>query len=216
MQHSHTPSRQIETKGRVIHWAHFYDILVSSLTFGSAATLREMTVTLAQIQPGEKILDAGCGTGDLSIAALKRAGPSGQVFGIDAAPEMVDVARQKAAGLGAQIDFRVGVVEALDFADASFDVVLSSMMLHHLPDDLKPRALAEIRRVLKPGGRLLVLDFKRPTSLAQHLSTALHGHASMPQGTQDLSVLMAPAGFTDVESGDTRYGFLGYVRCKAA
>lgn len=215
-QHMHTSENAPETKGRVIHWAGLYDILVGSLTFGLSSAMREMTVTLALIQPGEKILDVGCGTGDLSIAARKRAGPTAQVFGIDAAPEMVNVARRKAARMGMEVDFRVGLVEALDFPAGSFDVVLSSLMMHHLPDDLKVLALAEIRRVLKPGGRLLVLDFKRPTNLAQHISTAIHGHTSMQTGSQDLPTLMTHAGFTGIETGNTQYGFLGYVRCRAA
>ena len=216
LHHMQTSQGAPETKGRVIHWAGLYDALVGSLTFGWTSALREMTVTLALIQPGEKILDVGCGTGDLSIAAKKRAGPTAQVFGIDAAPEMVNVARRKVARKGVEVDFRVGLAEALDFPDGSFDVALSSLMMHHLPDDIKVRALAEIRRVLKPGGRLLVLDFKRPTSLAQHLSTAIHGHTSMQTGTQDLPALMRRAGFVDVETGNTRYSLFGYARCRVA
>ncbi|MFN8597986.1 MAG: class I SAM-dependent methyltransferase [Anaerolineae bacterium] len=72
-------------------------------------------------------------------------------------PEMIQVAQRKATQARAEIEFRVEH-QALTFADQSFDVVLSSLMMHHLPDDLKPRALAELRRVFETGGRLVIAD----------------------------------------------------------
>ncbi len=219
LHHAQQSQGAPDTRGRVIHWANLYDLLVGALTFGQSATIREMTVTLARIQMGEQVLDVGCGTGDLTIAAKKRAGPVAAVYGIDAAPEMVGVARRKATRMGVGVEFRVGLVESLDFPAGYFDVVLSSLMIHHLPGDLKPRALAEMRRVLKPGGRLLILDFQRPTSTPQHISTALHGHPSMETGTQDLAALCASAGFSEIETGEAprlKLLGLGYVRGRAA
>jgi len=87
------------------------------------------------------------------------AGPAGETCGIDPAPEMVELARRKAAQAGVTVRFEVGVIEALPYPPDHFDVVLSSLMLHHLPDELKRRGLAEIHRVLKPAGRLLAVDF---------------------------------------------------------
>src|SRR5204863_5051830 len=126
--------------------------------------LRRTTVELAGIQPAERVLEVGCGTGDVAIAASERTGTGGAVYAIDPSPEMIAVARDKAARARRAVDFQVGVIEALAFPDASFDVVLSSLMMHHLPNDLKRRGLAEIARVLKPDGRLLIVDFKRPTT----------------------------------------------------
>jgi len=74
-----------------------------------------------------------------------------RVYGIDAVPAMIAVARRKANQAGRAIDYQVAAVEALPFPDAISDVVVSSLMMHHLPDDLKGRGLAMIRRVLKPG-----------------------------------------------------------------
>jgi demethylmenaquinone methyltransferase/2-methoxy-6-polyprenyl-1,4-benzoquinol methylase/phosphoethanolamine N-methyltransferase len=83
----------------------------------------------------------------------------GKVYGIDAAPEMIDLARKKAARAGIPVKFEVRLAEELGFADSTFDVVLSRLAFHHLPDDLKRRALLEILRALKPGGMLLIADY---------------------------------------------------------
>ncbi len=142
----------------MIRWAPYYDFMVNVTTVGHAGMLRRMTVDNAQIQPGNTVLDVGCGTGEVALLAKTRT-KAGKVHGIDPAPEMIAVARSKAARRKLEIDFRVGVIEALPFPDASMDVVTSSLMMHHLPEDLKVRGLAEVYRVLKPGGRLLVADF---------------------------------------------------------
>ncbi|HZC77932.1 MAG TPA: methyltransferase domain-containing protein, partial [Ktedonobacterales bacterium] len=77
------------TEGSVIHWAWGYDWLVRALTLGRAGALRRQTVRLAQIQPGEHVLEVGCGTGDVALRARAAAGPTGVVVGIDPAPEMI-------------------------------------------------------------------------------------------------------------------------------
>lgn len=109
---------------------------------GRIGDLRARTADLARLEPGQSVLDVGCGTGDLALMAKERVGAIGRV---------------------------VGLIEQLPFDDHSFDVVLSTMMMHHLPDDLKRRGLAEIARVLRPGGRVVIADFKRS-----------HRHASAP------------------------------------
>jgi ubiquinone/menaquinone biosynthesis C-methylase UbiE len=205
----------METKGSVIHWAWFYDTLVNILALGKGRAIREQTAGLADIQPGGNVLDVGCGTGDLTLAAARRAGPAGAVRGIDASPEMIEVARRKAARAGATVDFQPGLVEALAFPDNSFDVVLSSLMMHHLPIDLKRRALAEIRRVLKPGGRLVVVDLKRPTGHGGRFALTVLMHGGLQVGVQELAVLMREAGLEDVETGDLKVPLLGFARGRA-
>jgi ubiquinone/menaquinone biosynthesis C-methylase UbiE len=214
---SHRRSDSLEdhpaaTRGRLIRWANSYDPFVSLLTLGRHAQLRRTTVALARVQPGETVLEVGCGTGDVSIAARAQVGLTGAVSGIDAAPEMIAVARAKVARLGVAVDFQVGLIEALTFPAASFDVVLSSLMMHHLPDDLKRQGLAEIARVLKPAGRLLVVDFKRPTGhLGQAMNTLLL-HGGLRTGVQDLPPMLHAAGFTDIDAGETEFRMLGFVR----
>ncbi|MFN8486128.1 MAG: methyltransferase domain-containing protein [Caldilineaceae bacterium] len=210
--HTHAP----ETQGNVIRWAHFYDPCVKLLTLGRAKALRQKTVALAQIQPGDQVLEVGCGTGDVALAAQTLAGADGQVYGIDPATEMIETAQRKAAQAHQAVTFQVGVIEQLAFPDQSFDVVLSSLMMHHLPDALKSRGLAEIVRVLKPGGRLLIVDFKRPTSGRHQWLSLLFLHNHMPTGLQDLPALLTNAGFSEITVGNVGFMALGFVRAQVA
>ena len=199
------------TQGRLIRWAKYYDPFVSVFTLGHRRQLRRATVELAGIQPGERVLEVGCGTGDVALAARERAGASGAAYGIDPSAEMIAVARDKAARAGLAVDFQVGVIEALAFPDASFDVVLSSLMMHHLPGDLKQRGLVEIVRVLKPGGRLLIVDFKRPTTRWASTMNRLVFHGTLREGLPNLPALLHEAGFTQVQMGDMPFSMLGFV-----
>lgn len=187
--------------------------------------MRRMTVDLAQLQPGESVLDVGGGTGALTRLARARVGETGRVYGIDAAPQMIAVAHRKAARHNLEIDFQVGLIEQLAFPDDSFDVVLSSLMMHHLPDELKRQGLAEIARVLKPGGRLLILDFQSRQTQGNQGWIRRHvqqrgSHDALAQllhvgkqlgGMQDLPLLMKEAGFSQIETGETRFRSLGYA-----
>lgn len=220
MAHLHHTARHADlapaTKGRLIRWARHYDLAVSVLTLGQRARLRRATIEQAGVRPGERVLEVGCGTGDVAIAAGKRVGAGGAVYGIDPAPEMVAVAREKAVAAGVAAEFQIGVIEALAFPDASFDLVLSSLMMHHLPHDLKRSGMAEIARVLKPGGRLLIVDAKRPTSRWARTLSDLMLHSTLDEGIQDLPALLREAGFSQVQAGDLRFGVLGYVLAHVA
>ena len=211
-----------QTEGRTITWAWLYDYVVGFLLFGREQAMRRMTLDLAQVQAGELVLDVGCGTGTLTRLARERVGESGEVYGIDAAQQMITVARSKAAKRNLAIDFQVGLIEKLAFPDDSFDVVLSSLMIHHLPEELKRQGLAEIARVLKPGGRLLILDFlpqqseethKRHTSQqGSHAFLAQLLHAGKEMGfIQNLPPVMKEVGFSQIETGGTKFRSLGFV-----
>src|SRR5215831_1381816 len=147
----------LETEGRAIRWARLYDLGTTLLSFGRLSALHRRVVDLARIAPGERILDVGCGPGRLALAAAAVTGSAGEACGIDPAPEMIALARRTAAQRAVRARFDVGVIEALPYPDQRFDVVLSSLMLHHLPDDLKRRGLAEIHRVLKVDGRIVAV-----------------------------------------------------------
>lgn len=209
MQHETASAPQ--TAGRVIHWARWYDLFDRVMPF--ARRIREKLVELAAPAPGEHGLDVGCGTGTLAIALKSRVG-AGEVHGVDASTEMIVVAKEKAAKAGADVYLQVALIEALPFPDASFDLVTSSLMLHHLPADLKRKGLAQIRRVLKPGGRFVALDFAAPGhSLLGHLLSIL-GHARGESTVAELTPMLKDAGFRDVEAISTRHKSFAFIRAR--
>jgi len=210
--HSHSVEHPAQTEGTLIRWAPYYDLAVNLTTVGHAPRLRKLTVDNALINPGDSVLDVGCGTGEVTLLAKTRA-KDGKVYGIDPAPEMIDVARKKAARKKLDVDFRVGVIESLPFPDSSLDVVTSSLMMHHLPEDLKVRGLAETYRVLKPGGRLLIADFMRPTgSFLNYLFIAFTRHQGLKSGIEDLQKLLKGAGFRQINQSDENVLIIGFVR----
>src|ERR1019366_3931841 len=161
-RHHHSASGEAsakEPKG-LVGWrydlmAGFIDIF---LFHGQVPQLRRRAANLAHIQPGEQVLDVGCGTGTLAIEVQQRVGATGSVAGIDPETQQIARANSKAARRKVPIEFQIGVIEHLPFPDQTFDVVLSTLMMHHLPAGLKHQALFEIARVLKPGGRLVIAD----------------------------------------------------------
>jgi ubiquinone/menaquinone biosynthesis C-methylase UbiE len=189
-----------QTHGLILNWGWRYDLTVwfsdNFVFHGKLRELRQRTINLADIHSGESVLDVGCGTGALAIEAYARVGAMGRVCGIDPGTQQVARARAKAARRNMPIEFQIGVVEHLPFHDQTFDVVLSSLMMHHLPASLKRQGLAEIARVLKPGGRLVITDFKRPEQ-RQGQPGRLHAGGS---DMQELIALVQGAGFSQVET----------------
>src|SRR5205085_10921846 len=205
------------TAGRVLHGAHWYDLVTRVISLGRDKALRETLIELAAPAPGEKVLDVGCGTGTLALALKSRMG-TGEVNGVDASPEMIEVAKEKAAKAGSEFDFQVALIEAIPFPDATFDLVTSSLMLHHLPDDLKRTGLDEIRRVLKPGGRFMAMDFAAhshsplgPGRPLGHLFSIV-GHSRGASMVDKLMPMLQDAGFSDVEGIPTRHKNVAFIR----
>jgi ubiquinone/menaquinone biosynthesis C-methylase UbiE len=188
------------TKGLVLHGtARFYDLLVWLFMHGREGIFRKKVLDVAQLRSGESVLDVGCGTGTLAIAAKERVGTTGAVYGVDASPEMIDRATKKAIKAGTEIVFKHGIVEALPFPDKSFDAVLSTLMLHHLPREAREQCAREIRRVLKPSGRVLAIDFAtsgKKKGLLAHLHPR-HGSVKL----RDVIAVLTQAGLSVVESG---------------
>jgi ubiquinone/menaquinone biosynthesis C-methylase UbiE len=193
-----------ETKGLIGSGGWRYDLhewLTDIFMFrGKVRELRQKTVDLARIQPGETVLDVGCGTGTLVMEVARRVGRAGRVAGIDPGRQQIVRARAKAARRNVPIEFQIGVIEQLAFPDQTFDVVFSTLMMHHLPAPLKRQGLAEIARVLKPGGRLIIADF---THKKERQGQAARFHAGGSR-THDLTVLVSETGFSQVETEEMR------------
>jgi len=193
-----------ETKGLVMGGGWRHDLMawfIDTFLFrGQWRELRQRTADLAQLQSGETVLDVGCGTGTLAIEVARRVGRAGRVAGIDPGTEQIARARAKAARHHLPIEFQVGVIEQLPFPDQTFDVVFSTLMMHHLPAGLKRQGLAEIARVLKPGGRLVIADF---THKKERAGQAARFHAGGSR-IQDLAAMVKDAGFDQLEMEEMR------------
>jgi len=205
----HRPNRAsegeaLETKGLIASGGWRYDLMewfIDTFVFrGQVRQLRHRTATLARMQPGDQVLDVGCGTGTLAMEVARRVGHTGRVAGVDPGTEQITCARRKAARRNVPIDFQIGVIEHLPFSDQTFDVVLSTLMMHHLQDSLKRQGLSEIARVLKPGGCLVIADFKRKQ---ERQSRALLFHAG-GSSIGDLEALVSDAGFQHLETEEIR------------
>ncbi|MCV7377405.1 hypothetical protein BST11_16385 [Mycobacterium alsense] len=139
--------------------AQRYNVMTDLWTLGLHRLWKRQAMELLALQPGERVLDVATGTGDLAFLEEAAVGPDGRVVGVDSCVPMLDVARQRRRGA---VDFQEGDAMDLRFPDASFDVVTIGFGLRNVAD--RGQALREFHRVLKPGGRLLVLDFSTPTS----------------------------------------------------
>ena len=213
-RHTHDTTAP-ETAGATIRWwAPAYDACAWLTSFGQEKAIRRETLGIAALKPGEKVLDVGCGTGTLGVGAWRKVRPEGEVTGIDASPEMVALARRKAKKKGSGAKFQVALIEALPFEDGSLDAVLSTFMLHHLPDDLKAGGFAEVRRVLKPGGRFVAVDLAGEGLLAR--LGWLNGHKLPRDYDQQLTGGIMAAGLSDVAEVKTRFGYLVFLRAKKA
>ena len=132
-------------------------------------TMREQTfkrqlIQQANIKAGHRVLDLGCGTATLSIM-LKEVHPGAEVIGLDGDVKALSIAQRKIADAGFDIELKKGMSFDLDFPNHSFDIVVSSLLFHHLNSENKLRTLGEISRILKPGGELHIADWGKAQNI---------------------------------------------------
>jgi ubiquinone/menaquinone biosynthesis methyltransferase len=209
-----------EGKGRYVRAlfatiADRYDLITRLLSYGQDGRWKRRLVALAAADEGTRALDLATGTGDIAFALAAR---GADVTGLDITHRMIDLARGKRDARGVRLHLLVGDMIALPFPNASFDLVTTGYGLRNVPD--LEGAIREIRRVLRPGGRVLSLDFNRPgsavvcTAYLAYLSIvggaigwALHGDpdtyryipASIRNypGAEAVARLMTSSGFDD-------------------
>jgi ubiquinone/menaquinone biosynthesis C-methylase UbiE len=187
----------------------FYDPVVKLLG-GDVA--RRTLVEQAALQPTHRVLEVGCGTGTL-LMLIKQLHPGVDVVGLDPDPRALARAKRKAATASAAITLDRGFSDVLPYPDASFDAVFSSFMFHHLEGaDEKLKTLREIRRVLKPGGRLHLVDFIPSGSAKEGILARWlhHRHLLEDNATPRVLSLMRDAGFAQAEV--VGYGKLLFTR----
>jgi ubiquinone/menaquinone biosynthesis C-methylase UbiE len=204
----------VPTRGRTLdHAASVYDFFEPILLLGKQAEYDCKIVSLLDIQPSDRVLDLGCGTGVLCrmIADRLDAAAGGMAVGIDAAGEMIRVARKKRENAACR--FEAMAAEELSFQDASFDAVVSSLFFHHVQLDLKARALSEAHRVLKPGGKLVIADMHIPTTwmgwLVSHVSRWFFMQPQIGENIRGvLPTLIKEAGFRPPEIVAQYFGYI--------
>jgi ubiquinone/menaquinone biosynthesis C-methylase UbiE len=197
----------------------FYDPLIRLTTRESLFKAR--LVEQARSEPGQRVLDLGCGTGTLALLVKARQ-PAADVVGLDADPEMLDQARSKAEQAGVELRLDEGFSTELPYPDSSFDRVLSTLFFHHLDLESKRRSAREIARVLDTGGELHVADWGRPSDplmaaafLGVRLFDGFENTRENARGA--LPSIFEQAGLVDAEQTDrlrTPFGTLALYRAR--
>ncbi len=158
-------------------------------------------VTLAELRPGQIVLDLGSGGGIDCFLAARQVGPGGRVIGVDMTPAMLEKARLNKAKLNADnVEFRLGEIEHLPVTDSTVDVIISNCVINLSPD--KPQVIREAYRVLKPGGRLSVSDMVTDGPLPEQVKSSLSAWAGCIAGAPDRQEYIhtiQDAGFTDIQ-----------------
>ena len=185
-----------------------YDPIVGLMGFDRA---RQELISAAKLEPGQRILDIGCGTGTLAVM-LKRQYASSSLIGLDPDPKALRRARTKATRNGVSVQFDQGFADKLPYKDDSFERVFSSFMFHHLDEQERKSMLREVLRVLTPRGSFHLLDFVANQPSHGLLDRWLQSHARMKDNTDaTILELMSRVGFTNaakVRDGGMLFGLL--------
>ncbi len=155
---------------------------------------------IAELKPGETVLDLGSGGGLDCFLAAKQVGPTGTVIGVDMTPEMIERARENAKKAATEnVVFRLGEIEHLPVADATVDAILSNCVINLSPD--KPAVFHDAFRVLKPGGRLAISDIVATAPMGEDIRNNIELHTGCMAGAatiDELRSMLTDAGFAEI------------------
>lgn len=189
---SQSQRRYLPAAGRDL-FLPMYDLIAKLLGADGA---RQTLFDLAPLRPGDRALDIGCGTGTFAVS-LKQRFPDVEVVGLDPDPKALARASRKAEVASVPVRFDRGFADALDYPDASFNVVFSSFMFHHLESRNREKTLREVRRVLKPGGMFCLLDFETTSSGHGFLNLFHSGERLRDNSESRILTIMGEAGLTE-------------------
>lgn len=201
--------QDIIMKSQMERMVDSYDLYMKRITLGREDALRKMTVNLAQIKPGDCVLEVGCATGTLSLAAKRQAGSTGSVFGIDIIPGMIEVSREKAKQAKLDVTFQLGNIEDIPFPNDHFDVVMCSFMIFHMSERVRNKGIEEIYRVLKPNGKFLVLDLALPLNPVPRTFIKLFLGFFLKHDLKELQPIMETSGFSNIEISMAKHRVIG-------
>lgn len=189
--------------------ARYYERMMDA--FG-ARRIHLRAFSLLKPQANECILDVGCGTGAFLRLLRGRSGFPLHLTGIDASEDMLE----KARGDAGSISFQCGDASILPFGSASFDAVVSILALHHMSEEIRGRAIGEMARVLRPGGRIILLDLFRPKNrLTGFLRFWFNLHSYTRGNWEFLRAELHKIGFFVTDEGTVR-GVVGYLHASAS
>jgi len=175
-------------------------------------TFKRRLIERMGLQPNQRALDLGCGTGTLTIM-LKKFAPEAQIVGMDGDEEVLAIARTKAGQAHLDIQWDYGLAYDLPYPDNSFDVVVSSLVIHHLVSEDKVRAFREVRRILRPAGWFHILDFGPPFNLLTRIQGAIM--RNLEEAADNFSgrilSMLKEAGFDTASETEHRNTFFGPI-----